>query len=532
MSLESKWNNLRPTTKRNVMLGTAGTVVAGIFIAYAATGTKTPTVKRGSAAAKPEVTLLMGKPTKDVSTEALQARVAMMESQMSQLERKLASVDGNTSPKAPTGAESVLPYEGGSDLVTLPGTPITRTSKGGNAPQQSPAPNIPSQIKPLNPKELTQAQTPTSQLTPMPFATNMQDNKPAVVDLTPVAEPKDGKPFAEAAPMSNTDLAAKATQGSRIRGFASSSQPTTQNNPAPVADDQPSNAPVSKNGLPLTQREKVNQNIRNVSLASKNQETKPSFYIPPGTILSGVAMTGADVPTGPNSKSEPLPLLFRIKDLAILPNYQLLDIRECFVLVSSYGDLSSERAHMRTETLSCVTNENKVIDSKLDAFASGEDGKAGIRGRIVSKAGSVIAKGAMASFIEGISNIFQPSRVRAISINPSSTEQYQMPNTDFALTQGAFAGARSTAMQIKDYYMKTADSIFPIIEVDAGRNLDFIVTRGVTITPKSQGEITPSSQGNNSPTHQGSESKVNAMTPKNIASQAMGAINSQMGSMR
>lgn len=530
MSLESKWNNLRPTTKRNTMLALVGTVIAGLFIAYASSSPKQSTDKRSAAAQKPEVTLLMGRDTKDVSTEALQARLSIMESELSQMQRKIAAVDTSQGQKSGhPSAESVLPYEGGSELVTLPGTPIVKADKNKQSANPSVlTPNIPpgSPISPLNPRDLTTRQAANSQLTPMPFVTPSQENKPAVVDLTPVPGPKDEQPFNDQSPMSPTELP-QSTQQSRIRGFMSSSQPvqplqSTQGDQGEQQDQQ-----LSKNGLPMTQRERVNQSIRNVNLASKQQDQKVTYYIPPGTLLSGVAMTGADVPTGPNAKSEPLPLLFRIKDLAILPNFHLLDIRECFVLVSTYGDLSSERAHMRTETLSCVTNDNKIIDAKIDAFASGEDGKAGIRGRIVSKAGSVIAKGALAAFIEGMSNIFQPSRVRALSINPSNTEQFQMPDPDFAVTQGAFAGARSTANQIKDYYMKTADSIFPIIEIDAGRQLDFIFHRGATITPKAQNEITSSSTSNTTG-NPGNQSKVNTLSPKNIGSQAMGAISNQL----
>lgn len=529
MSLQSKWNNFSPTQKRNTMLAIGGSVVGAVFIAYASSAPKQTTDKRTAAAAKPEVTLLMGRDTKDVSTEALLARISNLESELSQVNRNVAGMVNTQGPKgAVQTPDTVLPYEGGSDLVTLPGTPIVKNDRNGQ-PNRAAAPNIPAApIKPLNPRELT---TPPSQLTPMPYATPLGENKPAVVDLSPIPDSKDDRPFSDKAQTVEAEAPARSGPAqSRIRGFLAASQPIVPVAPEDGADNQDpaqaQNSAKSKNGLPMTQRERINQSIRLANQSGKQSDNKNTYYIPPGTMLSGVLMTGADVPTGPNSKSEPLPVLFRIKDLAILPNFNLLDIRECFILVSTYGDLSSERAHMRSETLSCVTNDNKIIDTKIDAFASGEDGKAGIRGRLVSKAGSVIAKGALAAFIEGMSNIFQPSRVRALSINPSNTEQFQMPDPEFAVTQGAFAGARSTANQIKDYYMKTADSIFPIIEIDAGRSMDFIVHRGASITPKAQGEITPSAapsaaMGNNA-------NKVSNLSPKNIGAQAMGAVTSGM----
>lgn len=69
-------------------------------------------------------------------------------------------------------------------------------------------------------------------------------------------------------------------------------------------------------------------------------------------------------PRGPAS-AHPFPSTLRIQKEAILPNRFRADVRECFLIVSGYGDLSSERAYLRGETFSCVREDGGVIEAKL-----------------------------------------------------------------------------------------------------------------------------------------------------------------------
>ena len=58
--------------------------------------------------------------------------------------------------------------------------------------------------------------------------------------------------------------------------------------------------------------------------------------------------------------------------------------------------------------------------------------------------------------------------------------------------QALMGGVKGAAEQIADYYLEMAKNIFPIIEIDAGRKVDFIMIRGMSLNPKSK-----SSQGTN-----------------------------------
>jgi conjugal transfer pilus assembly protein TraB len=82
-----------------------------------------------------------------------------------------------------------------------------------------------------------------------------------------------------------------------------------------------------------------------------------ALFVPAGAILSGVLLNGLDAPTGQGARNDPTPALLRIKRDAILPKRFRADVRECFVIVGGFGDLGSERALLRSETLTCVRTD-------------------------------------------------------------------------------------------------------------------------------------------------------------------------------
>ncbi len=214
----------------------------------------------------------------------------------------------------------------------------------------------------------------------------------------------------------------------------------------------------------------------------------PDMFLPAGSILSGTLVTGLDAPTSNQSRNDPFPALLRVKHEAILPNRFRMDIRECFLIASGYGDLSAERAYMRAERISCVKKDGAIIETAIDAYSVGEDGKAGVRGRLVSKNGQIIGNALLSGFVSGITQAFAPQKVRALQTNvaPGEAQAFQYPSPEMIAGQAMMGGVKGAAEQIADYYLEMAKNIFPIIEVDAGRKIDFIMIRGMSLSPKSK----------------------------------------------
>jgi len=202
-------------------------------------------------------------------------------------------------------------------------------------------------------------------------------------------------------------------------------------------------------------------------------------YIPSGSFSRAVLLGGLDAPTGGQAQRNPQPVLLRLIDHAVLPNQFRARIKECFVVGAGYGDVSAERAYVRTESLSCVTRDGQAIDVPLKGYVTGEDGKAGMRGRLVSKQGQILANALMAGIASGIGHAFQQGST-TFSVSPLGSTS----NVDSGrqLEAGLGTGVGRALDRLAGYYISLAEKVFPVIEIDAGRTVDVVITQGLALT--------------------------------------------------
>jgi conjugal transfer pilus assembly protein TraB len=268
--------------------------------------------------------------------------------------------------------------------------------------------------------------------------------------------------------------------------------PGTAGNPVPGIAEPPAPPPPPAYGpIRTIGDDNANTNTSspapqasNVSRTVAAPAEVPKFYMPSGSVIQAVLLTGVDAPTGRAALKDPVPVLARIKHQAILPNRFLADVRECFLLLDTVGDLPSERAMMRSANISCVRKDRSVIDVPIQGYAVGEDGRAGLRGRVVSKQGAALGKAMMAGFADGVS--------RAFGANNSSLSTGGDINASQSMQSGAMGGASTALDRVAQYYLDLANEMHPIIEIDRGRHITLVVVRGRTLatidpnTPQTQ----------------------------------------------
>ncbi|MDO9179598.1 MAG: TraB/VirB10 family protein [Agitococcus sp.] len=213
----------------------------------------------------------------------------------------------------------------------------------------------------------------------------------------------------------------------------------------------------------------------------KSVQKLSQYLLTAGSILEGVLLSGMDAPTSAAAKKNPYPALIRIKKEAILPNYYRQNVRECFVIVSGFGELSSERARLRTERVSCVRTDGTVMESDISGYVTGEDGKVGVRGRLVTKQGAVIAKSLAAGALAGFGENITPTAIPQLSLDSSEQQQFQRPNAKQAAEVGVYRGISEAAGAVSQFYLEMAKEMVPVIEVDAGRKVNIILVRGVNL---------------------------------------------------
>lgn len=218
-------------------------------------------------------------------------------------------------------------------------------------------------------------------------------------------------------------------------------------------------------------------NIAKPEVKEEKEKKTKRHIIPTGSIVKAVLLSGMDAPTMTQAKTEPLPVLMKVTELSILPNSYAYDIQDCFLMGEGYGDLTSERAYIRVNNISCVTNKGQKIDMAMKGAATGEDGKLGLRGEVVTKQGALLARTLIAGFLQGVGESFANKNqiVTQNGFGGTTTTNGTM-NAGESLQAGAFEGLSKSAEKLADFYLKMADQVTPVIEISAGREVNIITT--------------------------------------------------------
>ena len=230
--------------------------------------------------------------------------------------------------------------------------------------------------------------------------------------------------------------------------------------------------------------------------AGSSAEPRTVSTFLPVSFTRGTLLGGLDAPTGGLSQSNPHPVLIRLSDNSVLPNRFRGEDRDCFVIAAGYGDISSERAYLRTESLSCVRSDGAALEVKIQGSVYGEDGKVGMRGRLVTKQGQMLANALLAGVVSGIG---QGLATSSTSYSTSALGTIASTSGADAYRAGLGAGVGRALDRLAQYYIKLAENTFPVIEVDAGREIDVVITKGVRIDVPMAGNADRASRSDAAP---------------------------------
>lgn len=252
---------------------------------------------------------------------------------------------------------------------------------------------------------------------------------------------------------------------------------------------------VEEKMIATTNLSQRNQEVKSDKPAAKKTEPNKSvnggndgeFTLTMGSIITGVLINGVPAPTSSNGQKDPMPVLMRIKKEALMPNHFTLDVVDCHLLGSAVGDLSSSRAFIRAEAISCITENGQSIEKNLTAYAvSSSDGMAGIAGEVVFKSSTMMANAMKADFLANFGKAISPQRVQSLNTQPGNTQLWQQQNAEYAASAGVAGGFGGATERLAEYYMQMAEAAHPVIELLPGIEVDFIVQKGMTM--KLQGD--------------------------------------------
>lgn len=210
---------------------------------------------------------------------------------------------------------------------------------------------------------------------------------------------------------------------------------------------------------------------------NRTKERKADDLLITGSFARARLLNGVEAPTGGQANGNPVPMLLEIRDPAFLPNRYRSDVKRCMVTANATGDLSSERVLVRLDRLSCITESRGAIDVKLTGYVTGEDGKTGLKARVVTRSGQAIANALLVGTLSGLGEAVSLA-AQDSSTNFAGTVTHSVNNPWRA---GLGEGMQDALDRVADYYLKLADKIFPVLEVDAGRDVDIVITQSASI---------------------------------------------------
>ena len=213
-------------------------------------------------------------------------------------------------------------------------------------------------------------------------------------------------------------------------------------------------------------------------------ETKRNVLteIPAGTVVKCLLVSSADCSVGISVSSDPNTVLLQPIANGKLPKKIQVALKGSRILGTAIGDIASERVRIRTERLTLMQSCNgDFVETSIAGFVSGEDGKEGLRGTVVDRSGAIISRAAFASFLQGVG-----SSVQATLNNQTIEKVSKVGGTQSILDVDAFrnagvGGANTALNKLAEYYIKRAEQLQPVIQVQAGRIVDVVFLKSVKL---------------------------------------------------
>lgn len=277
--------------------------------------------------------------------------------------------------------------------------------------------------------------------------------------------------------------------------------------PGPEGEPQPGNTPVSfppqgsvavppptafypGNGVtppPQVTYQSVpvpNRIQRKVFTRNEGKQGPSLPYIPSGSFAKAMLIEGADANASVTGNESTVPMQLRITGLVEMPNSKTYDATGCFVGLEAWGDVSSERAIVRTRNISCL-KDGKTIDMPIKGHVSFPQFSRLLPYRDYNQESGLFMNdttmgfmleaipinGANESIVEALDHMLRTKLPRGIPLCIHlMSSQLVGDRIEYGLREFSWSGEQAERFNAitRAYYMKAAATQFPLPE---GMNL-------------------------------------------------------------
>ena len=120
----------------------------------------------------------------------------------------------------------------------------------------------------------------------------------------------------------------------------------------------------------------------------------------------------------------------------------------------------------------------EVISKEAKGYITGEDGKNGMAGILVTKQGAFVARALLAGIFSGLGNAIGQSYSNVSTSALGTVESIDPSDIGRA---GLAEGVSNAAEKVADWYLERADEVFPFVEIEAGRIVTVTFTEDIDL---------------------------------------------------
>lgn len=222
---------------------------------------------------------------------------------------------------------------------------------------------------------------------------------------------------------------------------------------------------------------------------SKAEVFDSANYVPPNAYVEAKVLVGVDAATGTSYSQDPKPVLFRIlgpaTHVGIDGKFQTTDLTGCLINGAAFGELPSEKVYIKLQKITCPAGPGKFSVATVEGYVTSE-GKAGVRGPVISREGSFTSKAMLAGTLNGLGsalakNVQSSQSGIGTSVGSGgilSAEQL----TPSQIAEGSIGtGVSQAASMLADYYIKRAEQYQPVIEMPTGIQVELVFLSGFEV---------------------------------------------------
>jgi len=231
------------------------------------------------------------------------------------------------------------------------------------------------------------------------------------------------------------------------------------------------------------QIQKKGKNFVYLKVTPQNKVIKSlKSYVPAGAFARAVLLTGIAADTGTEAASAPQPILLRLVDQGIFSNKEIKKpLKHAILIGSCHGNISSERAVCRLQTLSLKDEEGHIFEKQVEGWVIGEDGREGLKGIVVDKTTDMTRMAVLNGILGGIASFFQNQATSSVyPVSPISGQKNALRGME-ALKAGGASGVGNALQKLADYAIKRAEQLSPVIVVGSGRDVDVVFKQGFSL---------------------------------------------------